>query len=756
MPRLRMFLLPVLWWAAFAALAQPGSNPCARHTSLRIVVLGSSTAAGAGASTPDSAWVNRYKALLQELNAGNMLYNLAVGGFTTYRIMPDGFQPPANRPLPDTSHNLSAALELQPDAILINLPSNDVASGYSLNEQLSNFDSLATLCHQHGVELWVTTTQPRTFSPAGVMLQQAVRDSLLARFGNRAIDLWTGFANAQGTLDSLYNSGDGVHLNDAGHALVAHRVCLAALPEALADTLPYTDHSLRWIEAPPAPCGDSNQTLCAEVVNLGTSGSQGLGLYFRFQDPWGTWKQDSLTALPSLPSCSADTFCFTADTWAGGAFSFRLHCASPDDSLPSNDTLWLSRSYTGHPFLLAVHDTMCPGDTVLLQAYTGSGDTIVWYADPLSALPLHFGPALFPLPPSGMPFLRFAEAVRGPLHHPASLDAGMLPNIYWNGVMFDLLADSALVVDSLWLIAGQAGSGTLRMYVRQGGHAGFEQNAAAWALHFQDTLISADTGAILSLDPPPLSLGAGDTLGVYLMFAQSTRRLGYRSLSQPIVKSGPHLALHSGSGISYAFGNAYPLRLWSGRVFYHYGFRPQGDCRSPRTAVKGILRPALPHLGPDTSITLLDSLRIGPDSSYATYAWSNGSILPQLFFPAGSLPAGIHVFGLNVTNAWGCAGSDTLVVTVSLPSGTLSTPPSGEILMACAGGLILVRFPSATSPGSALLTDLSGRIVRSASAVGEIRLSTRGLPAGIYLLMLSQGGSRRTLKVPLPLPSAGF
>ncbi|MEO1448111.1 MAG: SGNH/GDSL hydrolase family protein, partial [Bacteroidota bacterium] len=125
-------LLLVCFFAVSPLLAQP----CWSSQSLHIVVLGSSTAAGAGASPVDSAWVWRYRHYLQSINPANQVSNLAVGGFTSYRIMPTGFVPPASRPSPDTTHNITTALTLAPDAIIINLPSNDVSSGYTVAEQL--------------------------------------------------------------------------------------------------------------------------------------------------------------------------------------------------------------------------------------------------------------------------------------------------------------------------------------------------------------------------------------------------------------------------------------------------------------------------------------------------------------------------------------------------------------------------------------------------------------------------------------------
>lgn len=58
-----------------------------------IVVLGSSTAAGTGTTNPDSAWVNRFRNYFVAQDSSFRVINLAVGGYTTYHIMPTGFVP---------------------------------------------------------------------------------------------------------------------------------------------------------------------------------------------------------------------------------------------------------------------------------------------------------------------------------------------------------------------------------------------------------------------------------------------------------------------------------------------------------------------------------------------------------------------------------------------------------------------------------------------------------------------------------------
>jgi lysophospholipase L1-like esterase len=194
-----------------------------------LVVLGSSTAAGVGASSIDSGWVKRYRNYLFEKNTTFKVISLAVGGYTTYDIMPTGYFPPANRPTPKIGNNISKAVTYNPEAIIINLPSNDVNMGYSIAEQLSNYDTIITVASDNNIPVWVTTTQPRNFSVAQIQKQIEMRDSTFSRFGEKAIDFWTDIADSSGRINPEYNSGDGIHLNDKGHANLFRRAVAAEI-----------------------------------------------------------------------------------------------------------------------------------------------------------------------------------------------------------------------------------------------------------------------------------------------------------------------------------------------------------------------------------------------------------------------------------------------------------------------------------------------------------------------------------------------
>ena len=216
------------------------------HAGVRIVVLGSSTAAGTGVQDASNAWVNRYQAYLQTLDPTNQVINLAKGGYTTCAIMPTGtpdYNTGSNILSVDTERNIDKALSYEPGAIIINMPTNDVSNGIPVDTQMEHFKTVIDMAEAAGVKVWITTSQPHNFGedydgPYGDgkepdVWKQTARDQfkeltekILETYGERAIDFYTDIATEDGYsfIRPEYDSGDGVHLNDAAHAVLFEKV----------------------------------------------------------------------------------------------------------------------------------------------------------------------------------------------------------------------------------------------------------------------------------------------------------------------------------------------------------------------------------------------------------------------------------------------------------------------------------------------------------------------------------------------------
>jgi len=214
---------------------QPGTD-----VPVRVVVLGSSTAFGIGPHDPNNIWVARYRVFLDSLNADNEVVNLAFPGYTTYQVLPTTAVPPADRPLPDPERNITRALASAPSVIIVNLPSNDVAFGFSLAEQLANYGMIRTEAERAGVPLWITTPQPRNLDAAGREALDALLEASRREFADRLLDFWTDLAADDGSVRPEYDSGDGIHLNDAAHAILARRVEESRILERVASTFGFS------------------------------------------------------------------------------------------------------------------------------------------------------------------------------------------------------------------------------------------------------------------------------------------------------------------------------------------------------------------------------------------------------------------------------------------------------------------------------------------------------------------------------------
>jgi len=214
-----ILLLPV---ASIFSIACPLSPAAVEAETARIVVIGSSTAFGVGPRDPENAWVNVLDRTVVEGDPAAFVVNLSFPGITTYGVVPSGAER-ADRPTPYTDGNITAALELNPTDVIVNLPSNDQDHGFSADEQVANFDLVVAAGQNAGARVWVTTTQPRNFDDE--VDRQALFDVALAiteRYEN-VFDFWTDIPDAALFIKLELDSGDGIHLNDDAHLILADR-----------------------------------------------------------------------------------------------------------------------------------------------------------------------------------------------------------------------------------------------------------------------------------------------------------------------------------------------------------------------------------------------------------------------------------------------------------------------------------------------------------------------------------------------------
>jgi hypothetical protein len=192
----------------------------------KLLILGSSTSACMGPSTPANCFVNRLKAWYNRNSTTLVIDNRAVGGYSVYKSMPKGTVPPAGRDTVQPYFNITDGLASNPDFVLINYPSNGYDT-YTVDEVMRCFRTIRQAALHAGKPCYITTTQPRTsFTTAGREKLRILKDSILAVFGSSAIDFWTGIADpfTLAIAPPYQVTGDQVHLNDDAHAILFNRV----------------------------------------------------------------------------------------------------------------------------------------------------------------------------------------------------------------------------------------------------------------------------------------------------------------------------------------------------------------------------------------------------------------------------------------------------------------------------------------------------------------------------------------------------
>jgi len=202
----------------------PPANPVSVVPSIQPgnwVVMGSSTAAGTGA-TAGKGWV----ALLQaeRVKNGDVLVNIAKGGASTYDAMSSGSAPVLNRPLPDPAVNIDQALTRKPVLLIVAFPTNDTDSGFSVDETVGNLLAIRARALAASVPVLIVSTQPRALSTSKLSLLRDIDERMAKEVGACFVAVREKLAGPDDKLAAAYNSGDGAHPNDLGHAVIANAV----------------------------------------------------------------------------------------------------------------------------------------------------------------------------------------------------------------------------------------------------------------------------------------------------------------------------------------------------------------------------------------------------------------------------------------------------------------------------------------------------------------------------------------------------
>lgn len=193
-------------------------------SSFTLAVIGSSTAAGDGASAFDFAWVGLLDdSLRAAVTTRFFLDNFATGGYGSAHLLPgSGFR-----------GNIDDAIEAEPDLIVVALAgSNDLSSGTTTAQFMARLAVIRDTAFAAGIPVFFVSTAPKDLDLSDREMLELWARNMEGSFGACPIpgaaspyspcfiDIFHALANPSLGLASELGAGDGIHLNDAGHARI--------------------------------------------------------------------------------------------------------------------------------------------------------------------------------------------------------------------------------------------------------------------------------------------------------------------------------------------------------------------------------------------------------------------------------------------------------------------------------------------------------------------------------------------------------
>jgi acyl-CoA thioesterase I len=169
----------------------------------KLVIMGSSTAAGVGATSVDYSWAG----ILKKWAAKNKQWtteNLATPGALTQEII-------CTSPISKTQK----AFRLNAKYIILSYPSNDAVEGVPVSQTIENIKSVKRCAVDRGIAVAVMSSLPReNLSLPQKIAIEKTDEALKVEMGDCFID-------TKDTLNGFdrmsLSAGDGIHFNNNGH-----------------------------------------------------------------------------------------------------------------------------------------------------------------------------------------------------------------------------------------------------------------------------------------------------------------------------------------------------------------------------------------------------------------------------------------------------------------------------------------------------------------------------------------------------------
>lgn len=190
-----------------------------------VIIMGSSIAAGEGASSIEKSWAGR----LAEDNKADKFVNLSVGASTTYNFLPLSYTDyckSINRPAPYTEASVSSVIAKRPDFVILSFTTNDVKNGFTPEEYLKNIQIITDSLEKAKIRYLVTSNiLAGTFTQKQKQDSKTIFLSLPVIYGQYYVDIMTPLVDtANMEINKSLFISDNTHPNDDGHFNVFSKI----------------------------------------------------------------------------------------------------------------------------------------------------------------------------------------------------------------------------------------------------------------------------------------------------------------------------------------------------------------------------------------------------------------------------------------------------------------------------------------------------------------------------------------------------
>lgn len=336
-----LIILIIMFFLAFNGFTKSVNEPCLTVSKVKIVVIGADADHDKNAQG-EVFWIERYREYLKSFNTDNEIINLTKKGLNSYNIVPTGSTSPYGRPKADPEYNISKAISLKPDAIIVNLEYDDILENFQTSEQIVNLMLIASEANNNNIPIWINTPKPKTFdTPEYNANHRAVKELIKERFHPFVVKIWDALATETGGIKAEFRTSDQNHINQKGQEVIVSKLVEADIHQYCARRK-YKGGKDISIYSLKSPENGQNPASRKFQVTIANSGGEirdeiSVGLELINQD---NNKKITLnkTINKGLEACQFESIEFYVNNLLYGNYKVSAYIAKRIDRNPKNDT----------------------------------------------------------------------------------------------------------------------------------------------------------------------------------------------------------------------------------------------------------------------------------------------------------------------------------------------------------------------------------------------------------------------------------